>query len=199
MRRAARSRFTQSWWSMGPGRCRSRHWKPVPTTSITATNWPTGERSALAEGHPLQHLLGFRLQGQQHIPMALTGGDHRRGRRPAPCRSGSASAGADRFSVREAVEVRLSRQVVKGPPGHRHLRHGTVTQVAAVLLLLPEQPAAMVSRQAADHRQQVLRELGIGLRPRLSSLNIKDHLDHKGPGNSCCCHWGQAPGACPWA
>jgi hypothetical protein len=22
---------------------------------------------------------------------------------------------------------------------------------------------------------------------------------NKQPGNSCCCHWGQAPGACPWA
>ena len=103
-------------------------------------------------------------------------------------RSGSASAGADRFSVREAVEVRLSRQIVKGPPGHRHLSQGLVIQAAAVLLQLPEQPATIVSWQAADHREQVLGELGIGHYPMPISLN-------KGPELQGCRAEGGAAGA----
>jgi hypothetical protein len=46
-----------------------------------------------------------------------------------------------------------------------------VIQAAAVLLQLPEQPATIVSWQAADHREQVLGELGIGHYPMPISLN----------------------------
>jgi len=61
----------------------------------------------------------------------------------------------------------------------------------------------------AMHRRAVVDDLGLG-RLEVGCLRWRGLQGARGllapvlavllaPGNSCCCHWGEAPGACPWA
>ncbi len=88
--------------------------------------------------------------------------------RSAPSRRSSGPPpGADRFSVREAVDAGFSCEVAKGSARYRHLGQGVAREIPAVLVQLPEQPLPVLCREAADHRQQILGELGIGHHHRL--------------------------------
>jgi hypothetical protein len=83
-----------------------------------------------------------------------------------------ASSGHDRFAVREAVKLRFLSKVVERLACLGEFGQVLVVEISALLAKLLQQPAPILIRQAPDHLQEVLGELGIGHGLRLSPIQI---------------------------
>jgi hypothetical protein len=83
-----------------------------------------------------------------------------------------ASSGHDRFAVREAVKLRFLSKVVERLACLGEFGQVLVGEISALLAKLLQQPAPIFIRQAPDHLQEVLGELGIGHGLRLSPIQI---------------------------
>lgn len=99
-----------------------------------------------------------------------------------------ASSGHDRFAVHEAMKMSFLGKVIEGLTHQGEFGQFLAVEISGVLAELLQQSTAILIRQAADHLQEVLGELGIGRELRRSPLGwpaaSSERLAQPSPGST---------------